>query len=86
MADRVYTGPIAQEIADAILNQRESPSLKRYPDGRVKVIISDVIPADGFNQTIFGRRKRFRAKLESLLAVGGWTSVGINTYKQRGAP
>ena len=65
---------LAAPIADAILNNRESPSLKRYADGRVKVLIGTIIPDDGFKQTIGGRRRRFRAVLENLLSGGGMAS------------
>jgi hypothetical protein len=72
-----------KRIADAILNNLESPSLKRYPDGRVKVLIGTIIPPDGYQQTVAGRRKRFRALLEKLLAERGWFPAAINTYVQK---
>ena len=76
----------AARVADDILNDRESPSLKRYSDGRVKVLIGTIIPDDGFKQTIAGRRKRFRKSLEGILIDQGWIPIGTNTYMQKPPP
>jgi hypothetical protein len=81
----VVVGGIAEEIAEAMINQRDHAALKRYPDGRVRVQISTIIPNDGFKQTISGRRKRFRKALEERLAQHGWESVSMNTYKRKAA-
>ncbi len=81
MAKRVNVKGPAAEIAEAILKGQESASLKRYPDGRVKVLISALIPhGDDFKQTVAGRRKRFRAALEALIQPQGWSEVSTNTY------
>lgn len=77
---RLNVSDYVRELAEAILHNRESSSLKRYPDGRVKVLIGTIIPDDGFKQTIAGRRKRFRIALEKQISVHGWLPVGINTY------
>lgn len=83
MAKRVNVKGPAAEIAEAILNNQASDFLKRYPDGRVKVQISSVFPhGDDFKQTVSGRRKRFRAALEALIAEQGWKEVGTNTYQK----
>lgn len=84
-APRVNVKGPAVLIAQAILNNTECAELKRYPDGRVKVLISAVVPADGFKQTISGRRKRFRAALEALIKEHGWVAVGTNTYGRKQA-
>ena len=86
MAEPVRVGGLADEIADAIINNRESPSLKRYPDGRVKVLIGTIIPDIGFQQTIGGRRRRFRASLESQIAAHGWAVAAPNIYKLKTVP
>ncbi len=78
---KLDTSILAKKIADDIVNHQESESLKRYPDGRVKVLIGTVIPDDGYKQTIIGRRKRFHNSLESLLSERGWIPVATNTYK-----
>lgn len=81
MAKRVNVKGPAAEIAEAILKNLESPMLKRFPDGRVKVLISSVFPhGSDFKQTVSGRRKRFRAALEALIKEHGWREVGTNTY------
>jgi hypothetical protein len=82
-AKRVVVAGLAEQIAEAILSGREHEALKRYPDGRVRVLISTVIPDDGFKQTISGRRKRFRKTLETKLAEHGWESVSMNSYKRK---
>ncbi|HJY53352.1 MAG TPA: hypothetical protein VKD89_04950 [Candidatus Udaeobacter sp.] len=85
-AKRLHIREPAKRIADAIFNNLESQSLKRYPDGRVKVLIGTVIPAEGYQQTVAGRRRRFRALLEKLLAERGWFPVANNTYMQTISP
>lgn len=83
MAKRVNVKGPAAVIAEAILNGQESASLKRYPDGRVKVLISALLPhGDDFKQTVAGRRKRFRAALEALIKDKGWSEVSTNTYQR----
>ncbi len=84
-ATRVNVKGPAAEIAEAILENAACDKLKRYPDGRVKVVIGAVIPHDGFKQTISGRRKRFRAALEGLIKEQGWVEVGFNTYERKQA-
>jgi len=39
------------------------------------VRVGKIIPADGFQQTVAGRRKRFRDNLRAAMAASGW-SVG----------
>ena len=72
MAKRVDVKPIAQKVAKDILGERESKKFKRFPDGHIKIKISEVIPNDGFSQTIRGRRRRFREALRTLLVEQGW--------------
>ncbi len=83
-APRLDVRPLAQEVADAILHDRESPSLKRLPDGRVKVLIGTLIPDVSYQQTTAGRRRRFRQALEALIRPAGWEVAGTNTYRRRG--
>jgi len=84
MAKRVNAKAPAALIAEAILNNHEHEMLKRYPDGRVKVLISSLFPQGlDFKQTVSGRRKRFRAALAPLIKELGWAEVGINTYQRR---
>lgn len=86
MAKRVNVKGPAADIAEAILKNQESASLKRYPDGRVKVLISALIPQGlDFKQTVVGRRKRFRAALDALIQPHGWSEVSTNTYQRSNA-
>jgi hypothetical protein len=84
MAKRVNVKGPATEIAEAILKNQECAGLKRYPDGRVKVLISAIIPHGlDFKQTVAGRRKRFRAALAALIQPHGWAEVSTNTYQRQ---
>jgi hypothetical protein len=78
-AKRLDVTPIAEKTADEIVSARESEALKRYPDGRVKVLIGSLIGGSNA-QTITDRRKRFRTALEALLSAKGWKTIGVNTY------
>jgi hypothetical protein len=82
-AKRLDVRPLAAAIAEAILNNRESPSLKRFPDGRVKILIATVIPDVSYQQTVAGRRKRFRLELEKLIEPHGWFELSWNIYQRR---
>ncbi|WP_395739414.1 hypothetical protein [Prosthecobacter sp.] len=83
MAKRMNVKGPAAEVAEAILNNQESAFFKRSPDGRVRILISDVVPSEGaFKQTVSGRRKRFRAALEALIKPHGWSEISTNTYKK----
>ena len=82
MAKRLDVKPIADEIAELIVNNRESSKLKRFPDGRVQVLIGPIITGR-CEGTETGRRKRFRAALESRISPHGWIKVGKNNmYKK----
>jgi hypothetical protein len=84
MARRVNVKGPAADIAEAILKNQDCAGMKRYPDGRVRILINEVVPGEGaFKQTVAGRRKRFRAALEALIKEHGWAEVGTNTYQQR---
>lgn len=79
---RLDVSGFVKGIGNAILNNRKSSSIKRYPDGRVTVLIRTIIPDDGFKQTIAGRRKRFRKALDSFLSTHGWRPVRPNVYQR----
>jgi len=82
-AKRLDVQPLAEAVANAILNDEDSPVLKKLPDGRIKVLISSVIPDNSFQQTTTSRRKRFRKALETLLSGSGWIPAGVNTYQRQ---
>ena len=83
IAKKMNTHLLAQTMVNVILKNGESEFLKRFPDGRVKVLIADIIPDEGIKETTSGRRKRFRKALEALICNKGWSVVGVNTYKQK---
>ncbi len=72
--------PIAEKVADAIINHREEPWLTWKDSSRVQVKISLLIP-DTNPQTTSARRKRFRSALAELLKIAGWTELKPNSYQ-----
>lgn len=62
----------AQEVTDLIIHGKEDPRITWLDQGRqVQINIGTVIPETS-QQTTQGRRKRFRAALESLLTAEDW--------------
>ena len=87
MAPRLNIKPLAQDVAGKIVAGVETDCLK-WLDGRarVRVLIGKVIPADGFAQTIRGRRRRFTTELQKLLQDHDWEADpngGLHTYRKR---
>jgi hypothetical protein len=79
---RLDVSPLAEEIAKKIIEFQEDDSLKWHDNGSVQVLIGKVIPeADSPKQTVIGRRKKFRKRLNKLLSDAGWIVVGANVYK-----
>jgi hypothetical protein len=70
---------MAEEIVRLILDHVEDERLKWNRDGTVRVQIGEIIP-EGKKETTIGRRKRFRAAVEELLANKGWLKVRPNVY------
>jgi hypothetical protein len=78
---KLDVGPIAKEIVQLILDYQEDERFKRNQDGSVLIKIGEIIPAgSAFKQTIEGRRRRFREKLNELLSNAGWQKVRTNVY------
>ena len=73
--------PLAEEVAQLIVNHVEDERLKWNKDNTVRVYIGDVIPATN-KQTTAGRRKRFRKALDELLSVSGWKPKRPNVYER----
>jgi hypothetical protein len=65
--------PIAKEIADVIRGGIADDRVKWLSSSEAKVLISEVIPGGGPQQTVSGRRKRFYTALQHELAETGWT-------------
>src|SRR5262249_6630408 len=81
MQPKLDVGPLAHEVAELIINRRDDTRLKWQEDGSVLVRIGVILPKELLaQQTIAGRRKRFRAKLDELLSDAGWRSLRANTY------
>ena len=75
-------GPVAEEICALILEHIDDPRLRWRPDGTVVVKIGEIIPAACLpKQTVEGRRKRFRAALDRMIANTGGQTVRPNLYR-----
>jgi hypothetical protein len=81
MAPRQDVRPLAVEVHDLIVNHREDARLKWTGAHNVSLRIGKIIPAQGFSQTVAGRRKRFKSLLSEMLEPDGWQRVGPNEYK-----
>ena len=83
MQARLDVRPLADEIARLIVSRTDDARLKWYDDGRVRLVIGKIIPADSaVKQTLDGRRRRFRNALAGLLEGLGWRVVKANVYEQ----
>lgn len=72
---------LVKEISELIINRKEDPRLKWYDDVRVRVKISKIIPDSSTpQQTVSGRRKRFRNALDEILKNNGWSKIRENVY------
>lgn len=84
MRPRLDVKPIAAEIVELIVNRQDDNRLKWKPDGSVRVLIGNILPSgSAVNQTLQGRRKRFRTELERLLTNHGWNRVRANVYNRQ---
>jgi hypothetical protein len=73
--------PLAQEIADLILNGKEDSRLAWKNETKVRLLITKIIPTTN-EQTTSGRRKRFRSALAEALQPHGWRMSTINTFER----
>ena len=73
--------PLAEEVAQLIVNHVDDERLKWNKDNTVRVYIGEVIQATN-KQTEAGRRKRFRKALDELLCVSGWRPKRPNVYER----
>jgi hypothetical protein len=84
------TQPLVEEMVEHIVHGKDHPALK-WPIDRSRVFlrVGEPIPADGFKQTIAGRRRRFKKALVAQLAAAGWLEVSgtrPHTYERRATP
>jgi hypothetical protein len=83
---RLDVGPLADEVATAILHRQKDGRLQWYKGRLVRVLIDRVLPdGSAVTQTLAGRRKRFREALRERLALVGWEEFGRHCYKPRRA-
>jgi hypothetical protein len=67
--------PIAAELAAAVVSGIDDERIRRRADGTVRVQVGMIVPDDGPQQTVIGRRKRLRAALKRELEQRGWEQV-----------
>jgi len=79
-APRLDVKPLASEIAELIMAQRNDHRLKWKSASDVKVELTKIIPNSGPRATVPGRRKRFRDELKRLLEPAGWMSNNVGTH------
>ena len=81
--------PLADAVANAVLNHQAHPALTWITPKRVRVALShfDAL-SRGYKETITGRRKRFLEALSARVLVSGWRQVlsgGSVTYERIGS-
>ena len=78
---KLNINPIAEEIAELIINFEEDARLKWNSDRSVQILIGKILPAENMiKQTNEARRKRFRTKVEQLLIDAHWAKIRTNVY------
>ena len=83
MQPRLNVTPLTEEIARLIEAREQDDRLKWYDDGRVRVLIGEILPeTSAVKETLANRRKRFWAALDDCLRLG-WERRQ-QTYLQRG--
>lgn len=73
-AKRLDVDPLVQQVAEAVLSGTPHPWVTPATGGRVRVHVGAVIPDQGPQQTLEGRRRRFRERLLDRLAPSGWVA------------
>ena len=86
MAKRVDVGSIADQIASRIVGGEADDRLTWLKDGRVRVEMGRIFPAQsGYKQTVQGRRRRLREALieQAQHRRAGLISVGTRSVRRR---
>jgi hypothetical protein len=76
---------VEEVVHEVRLRKKRTPNLKWVAPDKVRVIIGKLVPANCPEQTLLGRRKRFRKLLEPRLAQLGWhrmPGTAANTYQE----
>jgi hypothetical protein len=85
MASGLDVHPLAEEIAQLILDRSQDARLTRSADGSVRVAIGKVIATgSAVPQTLSARRKRFRLALKERLEPRGWLEVRAYVFRPSG--
>ena len=78
---------LARKVAQLVSDGSSDNRLNWYTEGRVRVRVSKIIPKDDTpQQTLVGRRKRFRAALVKVLQGKGWERIKRDVYVRRSDP
>jgi hypothetical protein len=85
MQRRLDVGPLADELAKLISSRAPDPRLRWAQHGTVTVRMGSVLPSgSAVKETLSGRRKRLRSRLEQRLAEKGWRMVRANVFAPPG--
>lgn len=83
MQAKLDMAPIAQELADAILAERQDDRLKWIGENQVRLLIGKVLAARSVaKETLAGRRKRLREGVARAVASAGWKMVRANVFER----
>ena len=73
--------PLAENAANLILSNAQHDSLKWLEDDNVRVLTGKIIPNIGPQETVAGRRKRFRKDLLNEIKDKGWVETSPNVFQ-----
>lgn len=79
MEPRFDVKPIAEEVAQAILDHLSDTRLRWNKDGSVRISVNDILPSS-CERTYVGRRKRLLCAVEERLFKVGWRKIRTNVY------
>lgn len=83
---RLDIGSIADEIAFVIVSGKEDNWLRRYMDGRVRVLLTENLPVSPLvKETLDARRRRLKAVLRALtkrLTEHGWRACKSDVFEK----
>ena len=78
MEPRLDVNPLAESLAQAIVDGKPDDRIRRMKDGSVRIKMGLIIPSTN-KQTTAGRRKQLRCALVELLRPQGWARSGRTT-------
>jgi hypothetical protein len=88
MASRFDARGLADRIAEAVLVKKDLPELEWGKNRASFRLNPEAIPDlwQGFNKTLTGRRRRFRAELEARLGAHGWRCSSFSRWRLEAPP